>query len=69
MGAIFSHLKPFGNSDTIFSTEPKREEAKVVLRHAHFIMLNVLNRQMQQFNLDIEDEVMERAKELEESWI
>lgn len=69
MGAIFSRLKPMGESDTVFSSEPKREEAKSVVRNAHLIMLTVLSRQLQHFKLDLEDEAMERAKELDECWL
>jgi hypothetical protein len=68
MGAIFSRLKPFKENDTIFSSQSTPHEALRVLQNAHFIMLNVLNTQMQRFDLDIEEELMQRAQELDESW-
>lgn len=69
MGAIFSRLKVEEEFDfTYFSTGPQREEARRVVRDSHLIMLNVLHRQNEHFQLDMEDEMMERAKDLDESW-
>jgi hypothetical protein len=68
MGAIFARLNPLGESDTVFKAGPKREEAESVLQKAHFIILNMLNTQFSHFDLDIEDELMDRAKDLDEAW-
>lgn len=69
MGAIFSRLKIQEELDfAYFSTEPTRNEASKVARNSHLLMLNVLHRQNQHFDLDMEDEIMERARELNESW-
>jgi hypothetical protein len=68
MGAIFSRLKPVGEMSTYFSSGPQREEATRVLRHAHFIMLSVLNTQDLHFALDMQGELMERAKDLDSAW-
>ena len=68
MGAIFARLNPLGENDTVFKAGPKREEAEAVLKKAHFIILNMLNTQFRHFNIDIEDELMDRAKDLDEAW-
>jgi len=69
IGAIFSRLKVQGQIDaTYFSTEPQREEASRVVRNSHLLMLSVLQRQDEHFALDMEDELMERAKDFDESW-
>ncbi|MEP6719724.1 MAG: hypothetical protein ABJB21_11295 [bacterium] len=68
MGAIFSRLKPLGEADTYFFAGPQREEATKIVSYAHFIMLNVLHSQDKHFGLDMENDLMERAKELDEAW-
>ena len=69
MPAIFEGLKIEGEEGHVYlSIDPQREEAKNALQRSHLIMLNVLNRQNEHFDLGIDEELWERAKDLDESW-
>jgi hypothetical protein len=68
MPAIFERLVEGDEGHVYLSIEPQREDAKNALERSHLIMLNVLNRQNEHFKLGIDEELWERAKDLEESW-
>lgn len=70
MGAIFTRLRVVEELDfTYFSSGPQREVARKMVRDSHLIMLNVLHRQNEHFQLAMDDELMERAKDFDDSWI
>jgi hypothetical protein len=67
--AIFERLRPLEKEfGAYFSGDPQRDEAVRVLRNAHLIMLMVLDSQNEHFNLGLEDELWERAADLDSCW-
>lgn len=69
IGAVYSRLKVHEQLDaTYFSTEPQRDEAMRVARDSHLLMLSVLQRQDEHFALEMEDELIERAKDFDPAW-
>jgi len=67
--AIFERLRSLNTEfASYFSEEPQRDWSKRVLRDAHLLMLMVLNRQNEHFGLNLDDELWERAADLDSSW-
>ena len=67
--AILSRMNIDEKTDALYISDKKqRSVARSVLRLTHIIIFSVLDTQNRQFKLGIDDELMERAKDLELCW-